>query len=112
MQWFPWIHQTDLAGIIRHALENDSVEGPVNGTSPGVVINRDFTKVLGKVLKRPTIFPVPVLALRVLLGEIATMLVASHRAVPDKIVQLGYEFQYPDLEAALRDCLQVGYASA
>lgn len=103
-QWFPWVHEDDVAGIISHCLENDSIKGAVNAASPGIVTNRGFTKALGKVLGRPTLFPVPILALRMVFGEMSSILYSSHRTSAEKIQKLGYSFKYPEIEGALRDC--------
>jgi uncharacterized protein len=104
-QWFPWIHESDLAGIIVHCLENDTIAGPINGTAPGAVTNRDFTLTLGRVLKRPTPFPMPLALLRLLFGEMAGVLVSSHRTAADRITRLGYEFRYEDVEKALENVI-------
>jgi NAD dependent epimerase/dehydratase family enzyme len=92
--------------MIKFALENDSVSGPVNAVAPEAVTNAQFTRVLGKVLGRPTIFPVPTFAARLLFGEMAeeTML-ASTRVAPDKAEKAGYQFRYPSAESALRHLL-------
>ena len=105
-QWMPWIHIDDLVGIILHSCQNDSVSGPVNGTTPNPVTNFEFTKTLGRVLKRPTVFPMPRFMLRLALGEFGDVLLTSQRAVPEAAQKSGYEFQYPDLEGALRAILK------
>jgi uncharacterized protein (TIGR01777 family) len=105
-QWMPWIHIDDLVGIILHSCQNDSVSGPVNGTAPNPVTNFEFTKTLGRVLKRPTVFPMPRFMLRLALGEFGDVLLTSQRAVPEAAQKSGYEFQYPDLEGALRAILK------
>ena len=105
-QYMSWIALDDLIGLIKFALENDSVEGPLNAVAPEAVTNAQFTRVLGKVLGRPTIFPVPTFAARLLFGEMAeeTML-ASTRVAPDKAEKAGYQFRYPGAESALRHLL-------
>ena len=105
-QYMSWIALDDLIGLIKFALENDSVEGPLNAVAPEAVTNAQFTRVLGKVLGRPTIFPVPAFAARLLFGEMAeeTML-ASTRVAPDKAEKAGYQFRYPGVESALRHLL-------
>lgn len=105
-QWLSWISIDDVVGVIHHALETDTLRGPVNATAPNPVTNRDFTRTLGRVLRRPTPFPVPARALRLALGEMADeTLLASARALPAMLLQSGYEFRHPDLEAALRHVL-------
>lgn len=104
-QWMSWIHVDDVVGLILHALENGNVQGPVNATAPRPVRNSEFTKALGRVLHRPTIFPVPTLALRVLYGEMAQIVLASQRVEPVVAQRSGYVFRYPDLLPALQDLL-------
>jgi uncharacterized protein (TIGR01777 family) len=101
-QWMPWIHLDDLVGIILHCIDNDNVKGPVNGTSPNPVINQVFTKTLGKVIKRPTIFPLPKIVVQLLMGQMGEeLLLAGKRVTPMKALDSGYEFQYDNLEDAL-----------
>ena len=102
-QWWSWIAIDDVVGAVVHALTHDSVEGPVNLGSPRPVTNAEFTRVLGKILNRPTIFPLPAPAARLMLGEVAdALLLASQRVEPAKLKESGYEFRYPELEGALR----------
>jgi uncharacterized protein (TIGR01777 family) len=106
-QWLPWIAVDDEVGAMVHLLTAD-VAGPVNVTSPEPVTNAEFTKVLGRVLGRPTVLPVPKLGPQLLLGrELAeTLLYWSVRAVPAKLLASGYEFRLPGLEQALRALLE------
>uniref|UniRef100_A0A673JDZ5 Epimerase family protein SDR39U1-like n=1 Tax=Sinocyclocheilus rhinocerous TaxID=307959 RepID=A0A673JDZ5_9TELE len=111
-QPFPWIHVSDLAGIIAHALEpkeEPSTEPDVfNGVVPALNTNSEFTKELGRTLKRPTIFPVPGFFLDVFLSsERAVILTQGQKVVPKKTLESGFEFQYPDLTSALKEI--VGY---
>jgi uncharacterized protein len=106
-QWLSWISIDDAVGAIHHALETESLRGPLNATAPNPVTNRDFTRTLGRVLRRPTPFTVPAAALRLALGEMADeTLLASARALPAKLLQSGYPFRHPDLEGALRHVLR------
>jgi len=105
-QWFPWIHEKDISGIILHSLENKNVSGPVNAASPGIVSNRDFTTALGKALGKPAPFTIPAFALKVVYGEMSTILYSSIRASAGKISGLGYEFKFKDIEAALKECTE------
>jgi uncharacterized protein len=100
-QWFPWIHVTDIAGIFRHAIVTPTLAGPVNGVAPEPVTNADFTRELGRALGRPAFLPVPEVALRVLMGEMSSVLFGSHRVAPKLALGSGYEFDYPTLSAAL-----------
>ncbi|MBI3952227.1 MAG: TIGR01777 family protein [Acidobacteria bacterium] len=105
-QWMPWIHRDDTVGLILHALENEKVSGPVNGTAPEPVRNIEFTKTLGRVLNRPTFLAAPEFVLKLLLGEFADVLLASPRVLPARAQAAGYAFKYSTLEPALRACLQ------
>jgi uncharacterized protein len=100
-QWFPWIHIEDVVGIFLHALMSPAVDGPINGVAPGIVTNEEFTRELAAALKRPVFFPVPELALRVLMGEMAEVVTASQRVVPQVALDTGYRYKYPNLRPAL-----------
>ncbi len=104
-QWYSWIHIADEVGIIVYALEHEEVSGPINLTAPEPVRNREFAKTLGKILHRPAWFPVPGFMLKLFLGEVAAVVIHGRRVVPQKIVDAGYQFQYPTLESALRELL-------
>ena len=105
-QYWSWVALDDVVGIIQHCLENPKLTGPINVTSPSPVTNREFTKTLGSVLGRPTIFPMPAVAARLALGEMAKdLLLASARVMPYRLSESNYKFQYPSLEAALRHLL-------
>jgi uncharacterized protein (TIGR01777 family) len=104
-QWMSWIHHADLIGLFLLALDRSNATGPINGTAPNPVTNRDFGKTLGRVLHRPAFVWTPGLALRVLIGEAATLVVTGQRVLPKRALRLGYSFQYPTLEAALREIL-------
>jgi uncharacterized protein (TIGR01777 family) len=105
-QYMAWVHVDDEVGVHLWALDNDEVEGAVNAVSPEPVTNREFSKTLGAVLHRPTVMPVPKLALSALYGgELAEMLTGGQRAVPRRTRALGYEFRHPALEEALRAAL-------
>ncbi|MDX2199903.1 MAG: TIGR01777 family oxidoreductase [Phycisphaerae bacterium] len=102
-QYLSWISLTDLIGMIRFILERDDIRGSVNAVSPNPATNREFTKTLGRVLNRPTIFPLPGFLIRAIFGEMGeATLLASTRAIPRRLSELGFTFQHPELEAALR----------
>jgi uncharacterized protein len=102
-QYTSWIDLDDEVGLIRHALGDSRIRGALNATSPNPVPNAAFTDVLGRVLGRPTILPVPALAIRTLLGEMGReLLLSGQRAVPALALETGYRFLYPDLEESLR----------
>lgn len=105
-QYMSWITLSDLLGIVDHALDTDAIEGPVNAVSPAPVTNREFTKALGGVLSRPTLFPMPAFAARLAFGEMAdALLLSSTRVLPARLQESGYDFQHPQLEGALRHIL-------
>lgn len=105
-QWWSWVAIDDVVGAILHALETESVSGPVNVGSPNPVTNARYTKTLGRVLRRPTLFPLPATAARVMLGEVADeLLLASARMEPARLKQTGYEFRHPELGETLRHLL-------
>ena len=105
-QYWSWVSLPDLVGQIEHALSCTELRGAVNATSPNPVTNREFTKTLGRVLVRPTLFPMPAFAARLALGEMADALIlASTRVAPVRLRETGYEFLHPDLEGALRAVL-------
>lgn len=103
-QWMSWIHLDDLTGLMRHAVGRP-LKGVVNGTSPNPVTNAEFTRQLAATLRRPAIFPVPALALRALFGEMAEVLLASQRVLPQAAQSSGFQFAFPALAPALKDCL-------
>ena len=105
-QYMSWIAIDDLVGVIQHALATDALRAPVNAVAPRPVTNREFTKTLGRVLGRPTIFPMPAFAARLAFGEMADeLLLASARVEPVRLAASGYRFQMPELDAALRHLL-------
>jgi uncharacterized protein len=106
-QYLSWIAIDDLVAAIEFALEQNTVAGAVNAVSPNPVTNREFTKALGRVLGRPTIVPMPALAARLALGEMADeMLLGGVRAEPRVLQAAGFQFEYPQLEPALRHVLE------
>lgn len=105
-QYMSWIHIDDVVGIMLAALEDERWSGPVNATAPEPVPNGDFSRVLGRVLKRPAFAPVPGIALRLLYGEMAEIVTTGARVVPAKALVLGYEFGHPQLEEALHSALE------
>jgi uncharacterized protein (TIGR01777 family) len=104
-QWMPWVHLDDVVGLMLHAAEHETVRGPMNAVAPHPVNNRDFTQSLATAIKRPAVFPVPALALRLVVGEFAEVLLASQRVVPHVAETTGYKFEHPDLQGALREIL-------
>ena len=105
-QYMSWIAIDDAVGAIQHALLTESLHGAVNVVAPTPVTNREFTKTLGRVLKRPTLFPMPAFAARLAFGEMADeLLLASTRVEPAKLISNNFQFQFPELEDGLRHVL-------
>ncbi len=105
-QWMSWITLDDVIGVIGDALANETLRGPVNVVSPQPVTNHEFTTALGRVLRRPTMFPAPAFVLRLALGEMAdALLLSSQRVEPAKLLANGYQFRFPKLDDALRHVL-------
>ena len=105
-QYMSWVALDDAVGAIQHGLATDSLSGPVNAVAPQAVTNREFTKTLGKVLTRPTIFPMPAAIARLALGQMADeLLLASTHVRPTRLLESKYVFRYPQLEGALRHLL-------
>lgn len=104
-QFMSWIALDDVVAAIAHVLTQD-VRGPVNLTAPDPVTNREFTATLGRLLRRPTPFPVPAAILRIALGEMADELLGSQRAHPARLLDTGYAFRHPELEQGLRQALR------
>jgi uncharacterized protein (TIGR01777 family) len=98
--WFPWIHEEDAVGLMLLALDRE-LRGPVNAVAPGPVRMGDFARALGRALRRPAILPVPALALRLVLGEMATMVNPGLKVVPRAALAAGYRFAHPSLDGAL-----------
>jgi hypothetical protein len=106
-QWMSWVSIDDAVSALLHLLLSEAVAGPVNVTSPAPVRNREFTRTLGRVLARPTVLPVPSWGLRLAFGEMAdATLLASTRVMPQRLLGLGFRFEHPSLEPALRSVLR------
>jgi uncharacterized protein (TIGR01777 family) len=104
-QYLPWIHLDDIVGIYLAALDGHDWSGPVNATAPEPATNKDFSHALGRAIHRPAFAPVPGLAVKALYGDMAEMVTAGQRAVPQRALELGYRFRHPDLDEALRSAL-------
>lgn len=104
-QQLPWIQLADEVGAIRFLLERADARGPFNLTAPEPVSNRELARIAGRVLGRPAFFPTPAPLLRLALGEMADILLTGQRAIPKRLLELGYRFRFPTLEPALRDLL-------
>jgi uncharacterized protein len=107
-QWMSWIHMDDLCDLILFILRRSALvaeQGVLNATSPNPATNADFTRELARALHRPAALPVPAMALKLLFGEMSEVLLASQRVIPAVALRAGFEFRYPEIGAALRDCL-------
>lgn len=106
-QWFSWIHEKDLARIFLFLLDRENARGPFNCTAPHPVRNREMTKALREVLSRPSLLPaVPASLLRITLGEFAQVFLEGQRALPSRLLEIGFTFQFPALTDALQDLLK------
>jgi uncharacterized protein (TIGR01777 family) len=105
-QWLPWIHLADEVRAIRFLIENESAEGAFNLMAPTPLTNADFGRMLGRVMGRPSYVPIPAFALRLVLGEMSTVILNGQRAIPCRLLDLGFTFRFPDAEAAVQDLLQ------
>jgi uncharacterized protein len=105
-QYMSWITLEDLVGVIRRAIEDEALRGPVNAVAPNAATNGEFTKTLGSVLGRPTFFAMPAFAARLAFGEMAdALLLSGARVEPARLKESGYQFKHPELEGALRSVL-------
>lgn len=105
-QWMSWIHIEDMVGSLLFALDTPTLSGPFNAVSPEPVRNREFARILGRVLHRPYWMPVPRLALRIVVGRMAEVITTGQFVQPKCLLDLGYRFRFPQLEPALRDLLE------
>ncbi len=105
-QYVPWIHLDDEVGALLHCLDDELASGPANLCAPNPVTNAELSRALGRALHRPAVVPVPAAALRLMYGEMSTIVVTGQRAVPHRLLELGYSFKFSELEPALRDVLR------
>lgn len=101
-QWFSWIHRDDITGIIKYALENELISGPINLTAPEPVTNKEFSSALGRAISRPSWLPVPGFIVKLTLGELGDIILTGQRVLPEKALKAGYKFKHPDVDEALR----------
>ena len=101
-QYVPWVHIDDVVGAMVCALDDERVRGPVNLTAPEPATNRQLSKALGRALRRPAVIPVPGFALKLMYGEMSSIVTTGARVVPARLAELGYRFRRPDLDDALR----------
>lgn len=101
-QWFPWLHLDDLMAAILYVLEHPEISGPLNFCAPNPVRNRELAQALGEVLSRPSIMPAPAFMIRLALGEFGDVFLGSQRTVPDKLLNHGFSFRYPEIKDAIK----------
>ncbi len=104
-QYIPWITAADLVALYVAAVDGEDLRGPLNGTAPEPVTNRELSAALGRALHRPAVAPIPGLAMRVLYGEMAQLVTTGQRAIPARALEAGLHFAHPELDAALRAVL-------
>jgi uncharacterized protein (TIGR01777 family) len=104
-QYIPWIHIDDVVRALLFALDTEAADGPLNVTAPEPVTNKEFSKALGRALHRPALMPVPAFAIKLLYGEMATIVTTGVRAAPKRLLELGYRFEKADLDEALAAAL-------
>ncbi len=105
-QWFPWIHYYDQVEVIRFLIENKAAAGPVNLAAPNPLRNRDFAKVIGRVMGRPAFAPAPAFVFKTIFGEMSTVLLDGQQVMPKRLQEWGYQFKFPTAEATLKDILR------
>ena len=105
-QWFPWIHIDDIVRVYIQALDNKLISGPINAAAPGIISMKEFSKILGKILNRPSMFPVPRIILRLVIGQAAESFLASQRVIPKKLLENGFKFKYENIQDALTNLLK------
>jgi uncharacterized protein (TIGR01777 family) len=105
-QYMPWIHLHDHVDMIAAALSDERFQGPLNVSAPAPVTNRDFGRALGRALHRPAVMPVPGFALKLALGEASSVLLTGQRAMPEKALDLGFTFRYPEIDSALAEIVK------
>jgi len=105
-QWMSWIHLEDVVSLIGYVIREKTLRGVLNATAPHPVTNAEFTKSLGEAVHRPAIFAAPAFALKLALGDMSEVLLASQRVIPEATIASGFEFEYPDLKGALVEILR------
>jgi uncharacterized protein (TIGR01777 family) len=107
-QWMSWIHMQDWLGIVKLMLEDQGMQGAYNATAPSPVTNQSFSASLAEVLNRPMLLPLPGGMLRLLLGEMADLVLGSQRVLPQRLLEKGFHFKFSQLDLALRNLLLAG----
>eukprot|EP01111_Echinosteliopsis_oligospora_P000240 TRINITY_DN10215_c0_g1_i1.p1 TRINITY_DN10215_c0_g1~~TRINITY_DN10215_c0_g1_i1.p1 ORF type:complete len:293 (+),score=94.69 TRINITY_DN10215_c0_g1_i1:87-965(+) len=105
-QYFPWVHVEDIARLHKYIIDHPDMSGVYNATSPDIITNLEFTKALGSSLHRPTIMPLPSIAVKTLFGERAFLLLEGQQVIPKRTLDSGFEFKYPTIQQALQNITQ------
>ena len=105
-QWFSWVHIQDQVRAIRFLIDDPDARGAFNVCAPNPLTNADLSRVIGRVMRRPSLMPTPAFAMRLLVGEKATLVLDGQRQMPKRLQQMGFQFRFPDMESALRDLLK------
>lgn len=105
-QFFPWIHISDMVGLVNYAIESDKVQGVLNGVAPHVITNKEFSSALARAMWRPALFPMPAFVLNAAFSEErAKIMTEGQKVVPKRTLELGYKFKYSDIDSAVRQCV-------
>jgi len=104
-QWLSWIHVEDLCEAALFAATEERIQGPLNFAAPGPVKNRDLARIIGKVLARPSFMPAPAFMIKLVMGEMGSVILRGQRVMPRRLQAEGFNFRFPDVESALRDLL-------
>jgi len=104
-QWLPWIHEDDQAQAIYFLIKNEDAQGAFNLSAPTPLTNREFGQTIGQVMGKPSFMPAPAFAIKAALGEMSTLVLDGQRAIPQKLLDLGFTFEYPKAEDALAELL-------
>ena len=105
-QWFPWIHEQDIADIFLYLLEQKDVSGPINCTAPNPVRNKEMAKILGEVLGKPTFVPaVPAFVIKMVMGESGSIFLKGQKALPARLLNLGFHFSFPEIRRAFEEAI-------
>jgi len=108
-QWMSWIHEQDLVHIYRFLMAQNDLSGPVNCTAPHPVTNKEMTQALARAMGKPILLPaVPGFILKMVKGEFGSILLEGQRVLPKRLLRLGYQFRFPDIDTALKDLVEVG----
>jgi uncharacterized protein (TIGR01777 family) len=102
-QWVSWIHHADMVGILLLALDNPQAKGPMNGTAPNPLTNKEFSKAIGRAIHRPSFMPTPAFGIRIALGGVSEIITTGQRVLPRRALELGYRFKFPTIDAAFAD---------